>query len=106
MKYFIEYNNIPTARNIARTIETDNLELFVHITGENRVYFTDYAKRIECINENTAIIERIYQENIVYYQQNIKIFINHLNFKNYMNLFLNDLQIVKNYTDRCMIQIF
>ena len=24
MKYFIEYNNIPTARNIARTIETDS----------------------------------------------------------------------------------
>ena len=63
MKYFIEYNNVPTARNIARTIEIDNLELFVHLTGDNCVYFTDYAKRIECINENTAIIERIYQEN-------------------------------------------
>lgn len=71
MKYFIEYNNIPTAHNIARTIETDNLELFVHVTGDNRVYFTDYAKRIECINENTAIIERIYQENIEMNELNV-----------------------------------
>ena len=63
MKYFIEYNNVPTARNIARTIEVDNLELFVHVTGDNHVFFTDYAKEIECINGNTAIIERIYQKN-------------------------------------------
>lgn len=63
MKYFIEYNNVPTARNIARTIEVDNLELFVHATSDNRVFFTNYAKQINCINENTAIIERIYQAN-------------------------------------------
>jgi len=63
MKYFIEYNNVPIARNIARTIQTDNLELFVHVTGDNNVYFSDYAKRMNNINANSAIIERIYQEN-------------------------------------------
>jgi len=63
MKYLIEYNNIPTRINPTRTIETDNLELFVHVTGDNRLYFTDYAKRLNNINENSAIIERVYQEN-------------------------------------------
>jgi hypothetical protein len=63
MKYLIEYCNIPTRINPTRTIETDNLELFVHVTGDNRLYFTDYAKRLNDINENSAIIERIYQDN-------------------------------------------
>lgn len=63
MKYFIEYCNIPTRINPTRTIEIDNLELFVHNYNGNHVYFTDYAKRMNNINDNSAIIERIYQEN-------------------------------------------
>jgi hypothetical protein len=63
MKYIIEYCNIPTLRNPTKTIETDNLELFVHATGDNRLYFTNYAKQLNHIDDSTAIIERIYQEN-------------------------------------------
>jgi hypothetical protein len=63
MKYIIEYSYVPTLRNPTLTIETDNLDLFVHITGHNLLSFTNYAKQLNCIHDKNAIIERIYQEN-------------------------------------------
>jgi hypothetical protein len=63
MKYTIEYSHVPTLRNPTLTIETDDLELLVHISGHNILSFTNHAKQLNGINDKYAIIERIYQEN-------------------------------------------
>jgi hypothetical protein len=63
MKYTIEYSFVPTLRNPTLTIETDNLELFVHVSGHNSLSFTNYAKQLNCIHDKNAVIERIYQDN-------------------------------------------
>ena len=63
MKYIIEYSHVPTLRNPTLTIETDTIELFVHVTGHNSLSFTNYAKQLNCIHDKNAVIERIYQEN-------------------------------------------
>jgi hypothetical protein len=64
MKYYIEYNNIPTRHNSRQTIETDNLELFVHVIGHNELALTNYAKRILNIGKYGALICKIYQEDL------------------------------------------
>jgi len=63
MKYTIEYSFVPTLRNPTLTIETDNLELFVHVSGHNSLSFTNYAKEQNCIYDKNVVIERIYIEN-------------------------------------------
>jgi len=63
MKYTIEYSHVPTLRNPTLTIETDNLELLVHISGHNILSFTNHAKQLNSIHDKYAIIERIYQED-------------------------------------------
>jgi hypothetical protein len=64
MTFFIEYNIIPTRHNPTQTIETDNPQLFVNATGENKLVFTDYAKRNTNVGNYGAIISRIYQEDL------------------------------------------
>ena len=63
MKYIIEYSHVPTLRNPTFTIETDTIELFVHVNGHNILSFTNHSKQLNCIHDKNAIIERIYQEN-------------------------------------------
>jgi hypothetical protein len=63
MNYFIEYTAIPTRHNPTQTIETDNPQLFVCSKEENKLTFTDYAKRSN-IGTYGAVIHRIYQEDL------------------------------------------
>jgi len=63
MKFTIEYSHVPTLRNPTLIIETDNLELLVHISGHNILSFTNHAKQLNSIHDKYAIIERIYQED-------------------------------------------
>jgi hypothetical protein len=64
MKYYIEYNNIPTRHNTKQTIETDSPQLFVNMIGENELALTNYAKRYLNIGNYGALICRIYQEDL------------------------------------------
>ncbi len=64
MSYFIEYKNIPYRFNSLQTLETNDISLFVFLKSENRLGFTDYAKRNLNISNYGADILRIYQENI------------------------------------------
>ena len=64
MKYFIEYNNIPTRHNTKLTLETESPQLFVCIKGENELALTNYAKRYLNIGNYGALICRIYQEDL------------------------------------------
>ena len=64
MTFFIEYNIIPTRHNPTQTIETENPQLFVCVKEENKLTFTDYAKRHTNVGGYGAVISRIYQEDL------------------------------------------
>ena len=64
MTFFIEYNIIPTRHNPTQTIETDNPHFFVCTKDENKLVFTDYAKRNTNVGNYGAVIYRIYQEDL------------------------------------------
>ena len=64
MTYYIEYNLIPTRHNPTQIIETENPQLFVCVTEENKLTFTDLAKRHTNVGNYGAVIYRIYQEDL------------------------------------------